>query len=152
MVDILHRVGVVDTTPEKSYEALTTLDGLSGWWTERTTGETELGGVIDFRFDREGDELGFFDMKVAELKPGERVMWEVVDGPPEWVGTKVHWDLKQDGDYTVVLFKHEGWREPVEFMHHCSTKWAVFLMSLKQFVETGKGEPAPHDVRIDNWN
>jgi uncharacterized protein YndB with AHSA1/START domain len=152
MVDILHRTGIVDTTPEKTYEALTTLDGLSGWWTERTTGETDLGGVIDFRFDRDGNELGFFDMKVAELKPGERVMWEVVDGPPEWVGTKVHWDLQQDGDYTVVLFKHEGWREPVEFMHHCSTKWALFLMSLKHFVETGKGEPAPHDVRIDNWN
>ena len=152
MVDILHRVGVVDATPDKTYEALTTLDGLSGWWTERTTGETDLGGVIDFRFDRDGNELGFFDMKVAELKPGERVLWEVVDGPPEWVGTKVHWDLQQDGDYTVVRFKHEGWREPVEFMHHCSTKWAVFLMSLKQFVETGKGEPAPHDVRIDNWN
>lgn len=152
MVDILHRIGVVDATPEKTYEALTTLDGLSGWWTERTTGETDLGGVIDFRFEREGDEIGFFDMKVAELKPGERVMWEVVDGPPEWVGTRVHWDLKQDGDYTVVLFKHEGWREPVEFMHHCSTKWAGFLMSLKQLIETGKGSPAPHDVRIDNWN
>ena len=38
-----------------------------------------------------------------------------------------------------LLFKHEGWREPVEFMHHCSTKWAIFLMSLKSLVETGKG-------------
>jgi hypothetical protein len=40
----------------------------------------------------------------------------------------------------------------VEFMHHCSTKWAVFLMSLKSLVETGKGSPDPHDVKIDNWN
>ncbi len=36
-------------------------------------------------------------------------------------------------------------------MYHCSTKWATFLMSLKQFAETGKGEPAPNDVRISNW-
>jgi hypothetical protein len=37
-------------------------------------------------------------------------------------------------------------------MHHCSTKWAVFLMSLKALVETGNGTPAPGDVKIDNWN
>jgi hypothetical protein len=50
------------------------------------------------------------------------------------------------------MFRHEGWREPVAFMSHCSTKWATFLMSLKQLVETGKGEPAPHDVQISNWH
>ena len=53
---------------------------------------------------------------------------------------------------TIVLFSHVGWKEPVEFMHHCSTKWATFLMSLKKLLETGKGEPAPHDVKISNWH
>ena len=33
-------------------------------------------------------------------------------------------------------------------MHHCSTKWATFLMSLKSLVETGTGAPSPHDVHI----
>jgi len=40
----------------------------------------------------------------------------------------------------------------VEFMAHCSMKWAVFLMSLRDFVESGNGRPAPEDVKIDNWN
>ena len=62
------------------------------------------------------------------------------------------WDLRQDGDYTIVLFKHEGWREPVEFMHHCSTKWGTFLMSLKQLLETGEGAPDPRDVQISDWH
>jgi hypothetical protein len=103
--------------------------------------------VLQFRFG-----AGGFDMKVLELQPGRRVLWEVVDGPSEWIGTKVTWDLKQEGDYAIVLFKHEGWKEPVEFMHHCSAKWAVFLMSLKSLVETGKGAPDPNDTKIDNWN
>ena len=77
---------------------------------------------------------------------------EDVEGPAEWVGTHVQWDLRQDGDYTIVLFKHEGWREPVEFMHHCSTKWGTFLMSLKQLLETGEGAPDPRDVRISDWH
>jgi len=80
------------------------------------------------------------------------VLWQVVDGPAEWVGTKVSFDLKQEGDYAVVLFKHQDWKEPVEFMHHCATKWATFLMSLKSLVETGKGAPSPDDVQISNWH
>ena len=91
-------------------------------------------------------------MKVLELQPGKRVLWQVVEGPPEWVGTKISFDLKQEGDYSIVLFNHKGWSAPVEFMHHCSTKWAIFLMSLKSFVETGKGNPSPDDVRIGNWH
>ena len=73
-------------------------------------------------------------------------------GPPEWIGSKIRFDLKQEDDFTVILFKHEGWKEPVEFMHHCSTKWSVFLMSLKSLVETGQGQPSPTDVRIGNWH
>jgi uncharacterized protein YndB with AHSA1/START domain len=147
MVNILHRIGVEKASPDAVYAALTTLDGLSGWWTRDTTGNTEVGGVIAFRF-----VAGGFDMKVVELAPGKRVLWEVVEGPAEWIGTQVNFDLRQEGDYTIVLFEHRGWAEPVEFMHHCSTKWATFLLSLKQLVETGKGSPDPDDVRISDWH
>jgi hypothetical protein len=33
-------------------------------------------------------------------------------------------------------------------MHHCSTKWALFLMSLKSLIDTGKGAAFPNDVHI----
>ncbi|QYC40237.1 hypothetical protein Nocox_13100 [Nonomuraea coxensis DSM 45129] len=147
MVDILHRVGVRTTTPEKVYDALTTVEGLARWWTDDTKGNGDVGGVLEFRFP-----AGGFDMEVVELRPSERVAWRVVDGPEEWIGTTIDWDLRQDGDYTIVLFKHQGWKEPVEFMHHCSTKWGSFLMSLKSLVETGEGAPSPRDVRISDWH
>jgi uncharacterized protein YndB with AHSA1/START domain len=148
MPDILHRVGIKSSTKD-AYKALTTIDGLAAWWTSTTKGDSKVGGVIHFQF---GDR-GFFDMKVLELSPNQRVLWQVMDGPAEWIGTKVSFDLKQEGEQTTVLFKHEGWKEPVEFMHHCSTKWAVFLLSLKSLVETGKGAPSPNDVRITiNWD
>jgi uncharacterized protein YndB with AHSA1/START domain len=143
MVDILHRVGVESATPREVYGALTTIEGLAGWWTDDTTGSTETGGVIKFRFPPGG-----FDMVVVEQRPAERVVWEVVEGPEEWVGTTVEWDLRQDGDFTILMFAHRGWKEPVEFMHHCSTKWATYMMSLKSLVETGKGAPSPRDVHI----
>ena len=146
MFDILHRIGAT-TTPDQVYNALTTLNGLADWWTTDTTGAAEPGGTIKFRFG----EAGGFDMKVLEQRANARVEWEVIDGPAEWIGTHVSFDLKEEDGYTIVLFKHEGWREPVEFMAHCSTKWATFLMSLKQLVETGSGDPFPREVRISNW-
>ena len=146
MADILHLVGV-KAPADEVYTALTTTKGLAGWWTTDTHGDEELGGVLRFRF-----EAGGFDMKVRRLDPGKRVLWEVVDGPEEWIGTRVDWVLDQAGDYTKVLFHHQGWREPVEFMHHCSTKWATYLMSLKSLTETGKGAPHPDDVKIDSWD
>jgi len=147
MVDILHRVGVTTPSPEKVYEALTTIDGLAGWWTDDTNGSAEVGGVIEFRFPPGG-----FDMEVTELVPDKHVSWKVVDGPDEWIGTTVDWDLRQDGEFTIVLFSHAGWAEPVEFMHHCSTKWATYLMSMKQLVETGVGAPSPRDLRVAEFD
>lgn len=148
MADILHRVGARTSTPTKVYDALTTVDGLAAWWTADTKGSAEVGGKIEFRFP----PVGGFDMEVLEARPDERVAWRVVDGPAEWVGTTIEFDLRQDGEWTIVLFKHAGWKEPVEFMNHCSTKWATFLMSLKALAETGSGEPAPRDKQISDWH
>ena len=151
MVDILHRVGIKSSLKD-TYEALSTREGLAAWWTTNTQGESKVGGVLKFRFSSEGKEIGGFDMNVLELEPNKRVLWEVVEGPAEWIGTRISFDLRQEGEYSIVLFKHQGWREPVEFMHHCSTKWAIFLMSLKSFLETGRGAPAPEDVKISDWH
>lgn len=138
MPDILHRVGI-NNRPEKVFEALSTVAGLSHWWTTETAGEPKPAGIIHF---------GFCDMKVVELKPHELVKWKCVSGPREWVDTEVSFQLKFKEDQTFVLFKHANWREPVEFMHHCSTKWATFLLSLRNWVERAEGRPAPYDLKI----
>jgi uncharacterized protein YndB with AHSA1/START domain len=151
MVDILHRVGI-KSSPDEVYKALTTREDLANWWTNNTQGESKVGGLLKFRFTVGGTEIGGFDIKVLELRPARRVLWQVVGGPGEWIGTRISWELKQEGEYSIVLFKHLDWKEPVEFMHHCSTKWAIFLMSLKSLVETGKGAPSPGDVQIGDWH
>ena len=143
MPDILHRVEMKSSAAD-AYRALATIEGLSGWWTRETSGSSKVGDVIEFRFGTRGG----FDMKVLELTPGKRVLWQVVEGPQAWIGTKVGFDLRPNGNATAILFKHEGWKEPIDFMHHCSTKWAMFLMSLKSLVETGKAAPYPNDVHI----
>jgi uncharacterized protein YndB with AHSA1/START domain len=142
MADIRHRVGIRGTRAAV-HEALATLDGLSRWWIVGTTGGTAVGETIHFR-----PEGGGFDMQVLESKPGELVRWRCVGGPPEWVGTELIFRLSDVDGYVAVLFTHAGWREPVEFMHHCSTKWAVFLLSLRDWIERAEGRPHPYDAKI----
>jgi uncharacterized protein YndB with AHSA1/START domain len=146
MLDILHKVGIKSSSVADAYKALTTREGLSAWWTSNTQGDSQVGGVLLFRFG-----AGGFDMEVLELQPAKRVLWQVIDGPAEWMGTTISFELRQEGDWTVVFFKHQGWREPVEFFHHCSTKWAVFLLSLKSLLETGKGAAWPNETKLDSW-
>ena len=129
MVDILHRVGTKTPTPEKVYDALTTVEGLAGWWTEDTKGSGDLGGVLAFRFP-----VGGFDMEVVELRPAERVAWRVVDGPEEWVGTTVGWDLRQNGDYTK------------NFRSQAGPPW-VFRRPCGRLVAPAAGRPSPAEMR-----
>lgn len=144
MADILHRIGI-KAAPEKVYAALTEQAGLAGWWTKETKASPNIGAILQFRF---GDR-GFNDMKVLEMVPNKRVKWQCVDGAKEWIGTELTFDLKQKDGSTIVLFAHRGWKEQVEFMHYCSTKWGVYMLSLKWFLEKGKGAPYPEDIDTD---
>ena len=139
MVDILHRIGVEGRRPD---------DGLRGTdHRERPRRLVDRGHratATSAACSSSGSRKGASTWRSSRPSPAKSVVWKVVDGPD---GVDRHHgragSSRQDGDYTIVLFQHEGWREPVEFMHHCSTKWAIFLMSLKALVETGVGAPAP---------
>lgn len=152
MADIKHRIGI-KAPVSKVYQALSTIEGNANWWTKNTTGNSIVGGKINFLFKTpEGSELGAFDMEVKKLDENKTVQWTVINGPEDWIGTDLTFNLNQEDDYTIILFSHSKWREANDHMSHCSMKWATFLLSLRQYVETGKGRPSPDDLKIDNWN
>lgn len=152
MIDIIHRIGI--KTPENQvYKALTTLEGLSNWWTEEVKGDEKIGGKIEFYFrTKAGDLIGKMVMEVKELSDSKKVRWRCIEGPEEWIGTDITYELSVADNQTIVLFGHRNWKEAVEMTSHCSMKWAVFLLSLREYLETGKGKPSPNDLKIDNWN
>jgi uncharacterized protein YndB with AHSA1/START domain len=152
VVDIIHRIGI-KAPAAQVYNALTTLDGLAHWWTEEVSGDGRVGGKIEFRFrTKSGELLGGMVMEVQELGENKAVRWRCIEGPQEWVGTEITFQLSEQDGQTIVLFGHRNWREAVEATYHCSMKWATFLLSLREYVETGTGKPSPNDMKIDNWN
>lgn len=145
MEAIRHRVGI-EASRAQVMAKLTTTEGLATWWTREVGGDAGAGGTVQFFF---GNPEPSAVMEVVEATDG-RVVWRCVAGPDEWVGGTVTFDLDQTGDETVLKFTH-SWREPVDFMFHCSTKWAYFLLGLKASVEGGKGTPFPGELQISSW-
>ena len=142
MANITLKIGV-SCERDTALQALNTIHGLSQWWTSTTEGGTEVGEVITFRFGEAS-----VDMKVVS-NTSTQVVWECVAGPEEWITTHIEFKLVQEPE-TTLFFRHTGWAEESAFMHHCSMKWAVFLLSLRQFLEEGEGRPFPNDIHITN--
>jgi hypothetical protein len=76
-------------------------------------------------------------MSVVTLSPA-RVAWRCVDGPPDWLGTEISFDLCAAGDETRVRLSHTNWSVPSVFLGRCATRWACFLLALKRHVETAE--------------
>jgi len=152
MVDIIHKVGIRAPIAQVQ-AAVSTVEGIAGWWTRETSGDSKLGGGMKVVFREPMGELkGQMQFELHELVPHQRVVWRFTAGPDEWLGTDVTFTLSEQDGYTIVIFGHRGWREATEFTAHCSMKWATFLLSLRQLLETRTGRPAPDDLKIDNWN
>lgn len=145
MESINHKIGIKSGISEVM-SSLTTQMGLSKWWTNEVGGGFSVGETIEFRFNGNGP-----DMKVLSSKDS-LVEWECTSGPEEWIGTHIKFRIEQTPEEILVYFSHEGWAETSEFHHHCSMKWAVFLISLKDFLEKGEGRPFPNDIHINHSN
>jgi uncharacterized protein YndB with AHSA1/START domain len=144
MAEIRHRVGI-DGSADEIYRLLTTDEGLSKWWTTETSGAGEPGSIIHFRFGDDGPRF-----EVVELAPEVRVRWRHHGNLPEaWMGTEILFELDPREKQTFVKFSHYNWRQADDFLAHCSTKWGIFMMSLKASIETGRGQPYPDDIHID---
>jgi len=126
----------INAPREKVYHAITSLDGLSNWWTIQASGETKLGGIIEFGF---GNQM-LTKMKVISLQSNQVLRWECVSGFDEWKGTIVSFELNDNEGKTLVRFVHDKWKKTNDFYAACSFSWGRYLESLRQLCQTGKGQ------------
>ena len=145
--EIWHEI-LIHANPNDLYEALTDVDKLAHWWTTDVRGKSVIGGTLEFWFS------GFqaATMEVTALNANELVGWHVIDGgAQDWIGTEIEFRILCDEGKMLLHFRHSKWKKDAKSFPHCSLGWAIFLLSLKEFVETGKGRPHPYDMPINLW-
>ena len=140
MASIMHRISI-DAPPEAVRPLVATKEGVAAWWTAHPLeGDEAVGGELAVYF---GGDSPAAVMEVIESAPGS-VVWRCVDGPGEWLETRVNFALEARADGgTTLLFRHEGWADETEFMAGCTTNWGAYLTSLKQGAEGAGFAPYP---------
>jgi uncharacterized protein YndB with AHSA1/START domain len=137
MAEILHETSVA-ADPATVREALTTSEGLAGFWTDQVRANPDVGSEAWFGFGP-GAAVQF-RFEVATIAD-DLVEWRCTGGPDEWVGTTVRWRLRPADSGTSVRFEHVGWRSTDGELAGCSYVWAQVLARLDRYVATGDADP-----------
>jgi uncharacterized protein YndB with AHSA1/START domain len=108
------------------------------WWTADTVAEPRTGSVAEFGFV---NRATLFRMRIKELTPPARIVWECIGDQEEWKGTRLTWEISGRDAGSLLRFQHGNWRSVSGYFATCNTTWGGLLHRLKDYVE-GKN-PGP---------
>ena len=134
---------LVAHTPREVFNAV---NNVRGWWPEVIEGSTDK---LNDEFIYQVKDIHYSKIKVIEVIPDTKVVWLVTDSSltyvkdkSEWTGTKVRFEISEQGNKTQLLFTHEGLVPKFECYGDCSTAWTHYVQeSLVGLITTGKGHP-----------
>jgi uncharacterized protein YndB with AHSA1/START domain len=142
MPDILHDFPVFAPVA-RVFDAVSTPAGLDRWWTLRSAGRPIEGGSFELDF---GPDY-VWQAVVTKSEPPLLFELKVEDAVPDWLGTRVRFELSTIGsDHTGVRFAHTGWAEVTEHYRISCFCWAMYLRLMKRAVE--HGELVPYEIRL----
>lgn len=141
----------VDNSPDEVFHAV---NNVRGWWSEEIEGPTDqLHGVFKYHYR----DVHLCRIKVAELVPGKKVVWEVLDNyfnftkdNHEWKGNKINFEIMEKGGKTELRFTQLGLVPSYECYDICRDAWGNFIgNSLRSLVTTGKGQPSARESEFN---
>lgn len=129
----------VEADTETVHQALTTQEGLDGWWGKAVAAEPQVGAIIEFDHGL-GDPLR---MEITDLVPNRRVSWKCVsrfsnasNPASEWFGQTLHFDLSPRAEVeilgatqnaTVLRLRIDGWPDQSHWYAFCNSAWGQTL-------------------------
>jgi Activator of Hsp90 ATPase homolog 1-like protein len=134
----------VDRTP---HQAFTAINDVRGWWEETIAGRTH---EVGDEFTHWVPGVHYARIRVSELLPGKRVVWQVldnwmsfIDDQSEWKGTEIRFDIRAVDAGTEVRFTHVGLVPSDECFEVCRDAWGMYVRdSLPSLITTGVGKPS----------
>ena len=138
---------IVNATPEDAFKSI---NNVTKWWTENLEGSSEK---PDDEFTVRFGDVHVSTQKLVEVIPGKKVVWLVTDSQlnfikdkQEWTGTKISFEIVEKDNKTIIHFIHHGLVPGIECFDACSSAWGDYINnSLRNLVNTGKGQPTPKE-------
>jgi uncharacterized protein YndB with AHSA1/START domain len=139
MADMHHLIQGDGVDAAAAYLALTTQDGITGWWTSRAeVSGAAVGDVLKMSFP---DASFTWDMRVDRVDTPTLVEWDCIGGPPGWDKTRVRWGVQAAETGVVVRLDHTGFAAVDDTFRIVTVGWSQMLLSLKAYLETGVRKP-----------
>ena len=142
MADIYHDFPI-NAPLQRVYDAISTPRGLDAWWTQTSNGQPVAGAEYDLGFGPGYD----WRARVTRLVPATEFELELTRADPDWLGTRVGFQLGGREGVTDVRFHHTGWPAPNEHWRISCYCWAMYLRILRRYL--AHGETVPYEKRLD---
>jgi uncharacterized protein YndB with AHSA1/START domain len=137
MKTIIHVVDIA-ASRKKVYDAITTREGLAGWWSTKVNGGEAKGSTIKFIFAADFNP----DMLVTRLEEPNVVGWTCTGGHANWQDNAFLFELRESDKGTSLRFTQTYARElDLDVYGTYNFNWGFYLDSLAMLVEKGKGKP-----------
>ncbi len=143
MARVRHRVGMAGEF-NRIFLATHEPAGLAGWWASKADGTPEVGQVVNLHFEA----LTTLSFKIAALEENVLVRLECVSGPGSWQNSQLDFIFQQDEKQVWVELIHENQDASDNDFVYFSTKWPIYLLSMRDFIQTGTGTPYPRETKI----
>ncbi len=137
---MLHAVDI-DADAATIFTAITTRDGLAGFWTSDCDAQAVIGTVSRFAFPAAPVDL---HMRIEGLEASRSVSWTCLGDFPHWAGTTVTWDITPAaGGRSTVMFRQDGWGDDYPEIEYARVNytWGRIVGALKSYAESGTPDP-----------
>lgn len=138
---MLHVVDI-DADASAIFQAITTRDGLAGFWTSDCDAQAAIGTVSRFGFPGAPVDLR---IRVDGLEPNKSVSWACLGDFPHWAGTTVTWEIApaSPGPGSTVSFRQDGWGDEYPEVEYAKVNytWGRIVGALKSYAESGTPDP-----------
>lgn len=126
----------INAAIDKVFNALSSSESMSEWYTTGVNGKFEQGETISFEFVN----FATFKFKIIAMESNELIHFECVES--EWpnIGHIMKYELEENDGKTRVRYTYEGFSEMDDAYSNMNYSSGKYLESLRQYCQTGKGE------------
>ena len=131
----------IAASASRVFSALTTLEGIAGWWTSQVGGGGLAGDELDLDFVGLDEHI---TMAVESAVSDHAVTWRCDrhSGHPEWVGTRITFQIDPaHPDGSSLSVTHLGFVPSLNCYEQCFAGWEHFMRSIKGYAENDLGMP-----------
>lgn len=138
-IPAIHYRTYIKAPPPKVFAAISTAEGWNSWFTQASTGDFRLGGMITLRWQNWGvdHESLVTESVIPDFEPNHKFSFYWAAGTKN---SKVTFQLDAHGDGTIVTVTdsgHGATQHDLEVVVSCACGWGEALTLLKFYLEYG---------------